>query len=209
MAQIRIIALRLDSEQEKQMAHKFNPINKNKLDNEWRRENLPPIETLEKLGLQATDVFADVGCGIGYFTIPAAELIGNNIAYALDTSPEMLAEVELRSKAAGLNNIKTVQTAELDLLIPDETVSFALLVNVIHEIVDKNQFLEEISRIIKPGGKLAIIDWEKAETEMGPPIDHRIAKEDVIAMLEEIGFYCQKTQSFTENFYGLVLVKNS
>ena len=191
------------------MAHKFNPINKNKLDNEWRRENLPPVETLEKLGLQGTDVFADIGCGIGYFTIPAAELIGNNSAYALDTSPEMLEEVELRSKAAGLNNIKTVKTAELDLLIPDETVSFALLVNVIHEIVDKNQFLEEISRIIKPGGRLAIIDWEKSETEMGPPIDHRIAKDDVIAMLEEIGFHRQETQSFTENFYGLVMVKNS
>ncbi|MEL7660809.1 class I SAM-dependent methyltransferase [Acetobacterium wieringae] len=191
------------------MAHKFNPIDKNKLDNEWRRENLPPVETLEKLGLQAADVFADIGCGIGYFTIPAAKMIGDNSAYALDTSPEMLAEVVQRSEAAGLNNIKTVKTEELDLLIPDEAVSFALLVNVIHEIVDKNQFLEETSRILKPGGKLAIVDWEKAQTEMGPPIDHRIAKDDVIAMLEEIGFYCQKTQSFTENFYGLVMVKNS
>ncbi|OFV71042.1 class I SAM-dependent methyltransferase [Acetobacterium wieringae] len=191
------------------MAHKFNPINKNKLDNEWRRENLPPVETLEKLGLQAADVFADIGCGIGYFTIPAAKMIGDNSAYALDTSPEMLAEVVQRSEAAGLNNIKTVKTEELDLLIPDEAVSFALLVNVIHEIVDKNQFLEETSRILKPGGKLAIVDWEKAQTEMGPPIDHRIAKDDVIAILEEIGFYCQKTQAFTENFYGLVMVKNS
>lgn len=191
------------------MVHKFNPINKNKLDNEWRRENLPPVETLEKLGLQADDVFADIGCGIGYFTIPAAKMIGNNSAYALDTSPGMLEEVELRSKAAGINNIKTVKTEELDLLIPDEAVTFALLVNVIHEIVDKNQFLEEISRIIKTGGKLAIIDWEKAETAMGPPIDHRIAKEDVVAMLEEIGFNCQETQSHTENFYGLVMVKHS
>ncbi|HAZ06272.1 MAG TPA: methyltransferase [Acetobacterium sp.] len=191
------------------MVHKFNPDNKTKLDNEWRRENLPPVETLEKLGLKASDSVADIGCGIGYFTIPAAKMIADNIAYALDTSPEMLAEVVQRSEAAGLNNIKTVKSAELDLLIPDEAVSFALLVNVIHEIVDKNQFLEEISRILKPGGKLAIIDWEKAQTVMGPPIDHRIDKDDVIAMLEEIGFYCQKTQSFTENFYGLVLVKNS
>ncbi|WP_303866165.1 class I SAM-dependent methyltransferase [Acetobacterium wieringae] len=190
------------------MAHKFNPINKNKLDNEWRRENLPPVETLEKLGLRPADVFADIGCGIGYFTIPAAKMIGDNSAYALDTSPEMLAEVVQRSEAAGLKNIKTVKTEELDLLIPDEAVSFALLVNVIHEIVDKNQFLEEISRILKPGGKLAIVDWEKAQTEMGPPIDHRIAKEDVVAMLEEIGFDYQETQSFTNNFYGLVMVKH-
>ncbi|WP_026394156.1 class I SAM-dependent methyltransferase [Acetobacterium malicum] len=189
------------------MAHKFNPNNKKKLDNEWRRENLPPVETLEKLGLKPDDVFADIGSGIGYFTIPAAKLIGNNSAYALDTSPEMLAEVELRSKAAGLNNIKIVKTEELDLMIPDESVSFGLMVNVIHEIVDKNQFLEESSRIIKPGGKLAIIDWEKGETEMGPPVDHRISSNELTAMLKEIDFECQETMTFTENFYGLVFSK--
>lgn len=189
------------------MAHKFNPNNKKKLDNEWRRENLPPVETLEKLGLKPDDVFADIGCGIGYFTIPAAKLIGNNSAYALDTSPEMLAEVELRGKAEGLNNIKIVKTEELDLMIPDESVSFGLMVNVIHEIVDKNQFLEESSRIIKPGGKLAIIDWEKGETEMGPPVDHRIGSDELTAMLKEIDFDCQETMTFTENFYGLVFSK--
>ncbi len=191
------------------MVHKFNPENKTKLDNEWRRENLPPVETLEKLGLKASDSVADIGCGIGYFTIPAAKMIGDNCAYALDTSPEMLAEVVQRSEAAGLNNIKTVKTEELDLLIPDEAVSFALLVNVIHEIVDKNQFLEEISRILKPGGRLAIIDWEKAQTPMGPPLDHRISKEEVTELLAEMNIICQQSLSFTENFYGLVLVKNS
>lgn len=191
------------------MAHKFNPDNKKKLDNEWRRENLPPVETLGKLGLQASDRVADIGCGIGYFTIPAAQIIGENKIYALDTSPEMLEEVKGRSKELAIDNVETVKTEELDLLIPDEAVTFALLVNVIHEVVDKNQFLEEISRIIKPGGKLAIIDWEKAQTPMGPPIDHRIAKEDLVGMLEEIGFNCQKIQSFTENFYGLVMVKHS
>jgi len=189
------------------VTHKFNPINKKKLDNEWRRENLPPVETLEKLGLKAADIFADIGCGIGYFTIPAAKMIRNNHAYALDTSPEMLAEVELRSNAAGIKNIETVKTEELDLMIPDESVSFALMVNVIHEIIDKNQFLEESSRIIKPGGKLAVIDWEKGETEMGPPVDHRIGSEELTAMLKEIDFECQETMKFTENFYGLVFSK--
>ncbi|WP_296557236.1 methyltransferase domain-containing protein [uncultured Acetobacterium sp.] len=191
------------------MVHKFDPKNKEKLDNEWRRENLPPVEILKELGLKATDSVADIGCGIGYFTIPAAALIGSNTVYGLDTSPEMLAELELRSKAAGLNNIATVKTQELDLIIPDATVSFGLMVNVIHEIVDKTQFLEESSRIIKPGGKLAIIDWEKAETKTGPPIDHRIGSDEVKTMLNEIGFVCQETMNFAETFYGLVFLKHN
>jgi len=191
------------------MVHKFNPNSKKKLDDEWRRENLPPVETLKKLGLKTTDSVADIGCGIGYFTIPAAQMIGDNSAYALDTSPEMLAEVELRSKAAGIKNIETVKTEELDLMIPDESVSFGLMVNVIHEIVDKIQFLEEISRIIKPGGKLAVIDWEKQAMEMGPPIDHRISSDEVKTLLKEIGFECQETMNFAKTFYGLVFVKNN
>lgn len=189
------------------MAHKFNPINKKKLDNEWRRENLPPLETLAKLGLKSGDIFADIGCGIGYFTIPAAEIIGSQAAYALDTSPEMLAEVKLRAVTAGLTNIVITQTDEYDLKITDELVTFALMVNVIHEIEDKPLFLKEISRILKPGGKLAIIDWEKKETEMGPPVDHRIGRDELTAMLKEIDFGCLETMNFTENFYGLVFSK--
>lgn len=189
------------------MAHKFNPINKQKLDNEWRRENLPPLETLTKLGLKASDIFADIGCGIGYFTIPAGEFIGSQAAYALDTSPEMLEEVKLRAANAGLNNIVITQTGEYDLKLTDELVTFALMVNVIHEIEDKPLFLKEISRTLKPGGKLAIIDWEKRVTEMGPPVDHRIGKEELTAMVNEIGFECLETMNFTENFYGLVFSK--
>ncbi|MDZ5724163.1 class I SAM-dependent methyltransferase [Acetobacterium carbinolicum] len=191
------------------MIHKFDQKNKQKLDNEWRRENLPPVETLKNLGLKETDSFADIGCGIGYFTIPAAKMIGNNNAYALDTSPEMLEELELRSKAAGIKNIEIVKTQDLDLMIPDASVSFGLMVNVIHEIVDKNQFLEESSRIIRPGGKLAIVDWEKAETKTGPPIDHRIGSDEVKTMLAEIGFECQEMINIAETFYGLVFVKNN
>ncbi len=189
------------------MAHKFNPINIKKLDNEWRRENLPPFETLQKLGVEATDVFADIGCGIGYFTIPAATMTKNNV-YALDTSAAMLEELKIRANEADLENVVLTQTAEYDLRLPDESITFALLVNVIHEIDNKEKFLTEINRILKTGGKLAVIDWEKAELEMGPPISHRIGKDTLAEMLKEIKFDCQKIMSFTENFYGLVFIKN-
>lgn len=189
------------------MAHKFNPINIKNLDDEWRRENLPPLETLQKMGVAATDIFADIGCGIGYFTIPAAKMIKNNV-YALDTSAAMLEELKIRANEADLVNIVFTETAEYDLKLLNESVTFALVVNVIHEIDDKEKFLTEISRILKSGGKLAVIDWEKAELEMGPPIGHRIGKDELSAMLKEINFDCQKTMSFTENFYGLVFTKN-
>jgi len=59
------------------MANKFDINNKNKLDNPKRRESLPPYDILKTLGLQEGDIFADIGCGIGYFSIPAADIVGS------------------------------------------------------------------------------------------------------------------------------------
>lgn len=185
------------------MLHKFDPSNKSKLDNEWRRQNLPPYEVLQELGLAETDIVADIGCGIGYFTIPIAEIIEGKV-YALDTSEEMLAEVERRARLSDIKNIVTLKTEEYDLKLNDEMVSFSLLVNVLHEIEDKERFLEEIKRITRQNGKLAIIEWEKKETEKGPSADHRIGKEEVKTLLNGLGFEVLKQTAFADCFYGIV-----
>lgn len=192
------------------MTHKFEPKNKDKLDNEWRRQILPPLDVLEKLGLTPSDIVADIGCGIGYFSIPAAEILkeGNKI-FALDTSQEMLAEVEKRARVANLSNVVIIKTEEYNLKIPDESVSFALLVNVLHEIGDKNKFIEEIKRILKVGGKLAIIEWEKILTEMGPPINYKINKEELENLIINYDFKTISSMKFSEEFYGMVFNKEN
>ncbi|AET68675.1 methylase involved in ubiquinone/menaquinone biosynthesis [Desulfosporosinus orientis DSM 765] len=189
--------------------HKFNPAHKNKLDNDWRRQVLLPKPILEKLGLLAEDVVADVGCGIGYFSVPAAEMISpENIVYALDTSKEMLTEVEKRAESAGISNIVVVETEEYDFKLQDESVSFVLIVTVLHEIVDKEMFLREANRILKPAGRLAIIDWEKKPTKVGPPIDHRIDKQEAVEFLKSSGLKLSMELEIADVFYGLVGVKS-
>ena len=191
------------------MTHKFESKNKNKLDNEWRRQNLPPLPTLEKMGLSSTDIVADIGCGIGYFSISAAEMINShNKVYALDTSEEMLTEVEKRASVADISNIVTIKTSEYNLKLPDGSITFALLVNVLHEIEDKMKFIREINRILKPEGKIAIIEWEKEKMEMGPPVDHRIGKDEVFSILNDFGFEISNQLKFAGMFDGLVAIKN-
>lgn len=188
--------------------HKFNPINKEKLDNPWRREILPPKETLKRLGLKEEDSMADIGCGIGYFTIPAAEIINsNNKAYGLDILEEMLEEIKSRSDEKNINNIETIKTEEYDLKLEDETATFALMVNVLHEVKDKIRMLKEINRILKVKGKITIIEFEKKETKQGPPLDHRISFEEVSALLEGEGFKVAEKYEFGDTFYGVQGVK--
>lgn len=187
------------------MSHKFDPKNKKKLDNEWRREVLPPIKTLEALGLQNNDIVADIGCGIGYFTIPITDIVSReNKIFGLDTSEEMLEETEKRALLAEVSNVITINTKEYDLKLPSESVTFALVVNVLHEIEDKNKFLIEVSRILKPEGKIAIIEWEKEIMDFGPPVDHRLDKVELNEILTSNGFRLNNNMSFTNAFYGLV-----
>jgi ubiquinone/menaquinone biosynthesis C-methylase UbiE len=190
------------------MTHKFDPININRLDNEWRRQNIPPMPTLGKLGLSPMDIVADIGCGVGYFTIPAAGMLDSeNMVYALDTSDQMLEEVKKRMSAAGVSNIIAIKTSEYDLKLPDKSVTFALLVNVLHEIEDKVQFITEVRRILKAEGKIAIIEWEKENMEMGPPKDHRIGKDETAALLRSFGLIADGAIQLASEFYGLVAVK--
>lgn len=190
------------------MSHKFNPAHKDKLQAEWRKKALPPVQTLQKLGLVAEDSVADIGCGIGYFTIPAAEIVDStNQIYALDTSEEMLAEVEKKLKGVELSNVIPIKSEEYDLKLPTESVSFVLLVTVLHEIDEKERFLQEAQRILKPAGRIAVIDWEKKPTEMGPPLEHRLSLEEVVELLMAAGFEVSQELHFTEVFYGLVAVK--
>ncbi|MGE5629493.1 MAG: class I SAM-dependent methyltransferase [Caulobacteraceae bacterium] len=128
--------------------HKFDANNRNKLDNPKRREFLPPYEILKKLGLQEGDIIADIGCGIGYFSIPAADIVGlKGIVYAMDIELEMIEETERRAEGNVMANIRSIVTDEYDLKVGDSTVSFAFACLVLHEVEDRARFTNEAKRI--------------------------------------------------------------
>ncbi|BCZ44402.1 methyltransferase type 11 [Clostridium gelidum] len=190
------------------MTYKFDAKNKHKLDNEKRRELLPPDETLINLGLHEGDVMADIGCGIGYFTIPASKIVGDNgKIFAMDILPELLQDVKIKIKGNNISNVEIILTEENDLKLEDDKVTFAFISTVLHEADKKENFLNEIKRIISPKGKIAIVEWHKINSEFGPPIDHRLDKMDLIKVLDKVGFSNISTIDIGENFYGLIAEK--
>lgn len=171
------------------MTHKFDVQNKSKLDNPKRREMLPVDRVLAEMGLKENDILADIGCGIGYFSIPAAQLIGSKgMVYALDVKNEMIEEVEKRAKKNDLDNIRTVVTDEYDLKLEDKSVSYAFICTVLHEIEDRIKFLNETKRILNSSGKVAVVEWIKDESDWGPPVSHRVANSDIEDELKKCGF---------------------
>ncbi len=191
------------------MTHKFDVKNKHKLDSEKRRDLLPPKQTLINLHLQEGDIMADIGCSIGYFTIPASKIVGENgKIFAMDILPEMLKDVEIKISQNNISNVETVLTEENNLKLTDNKVTFAFISLVLHEADEKENFLSEVKRIITPNGKIAIVEWEKINSEFGPPIDHRLDRIYLAKMLDFLGFSNISIIDIGDNFYGIIAQNN-
>jgi ubiquinone/menaquinone biosynthesis C-methylase UbiE len=175
-----------------------------RLDNAERRAALPPEETLLKLGLEKGMDFADIGCGVGYFTLPAATIIGADAkAYAADVSAEMLAILADKAAAGGIPNIAAVLSGEYDMKIKSGAAAFALCCNVLHEIGDKERFVREIARILAPGGTLAVIEWKMVRRDKGPGVAERIPPVELKGLLAQGGFGGFEEKDINQDLYAV------
>ncbi|HNV94654.1 MAG: hypothetical protein APG08_00929 [Candidatus Methanofastidiosum methylothiophilum] len=171
------------------MAHKFNVKEMHKLDSFERRKILPPEEILIKAGLKIKDIFLDIGCGIGYFSIPASRIIGiEGRVFALDTSSEMLEELKRRIYKKNIKNIIPIFSEPYRFPLESNAGTFALISNVLHEVEDKISFLEETNRVLIRCGTLCIVEWQKKETERGPPLEDRIDESEIKNLLEKTNY---------------------
>ncbi len=190
------------------MEKKFDIHNRHKLDNEKRREVLPPSQTLVNLGLKEGDIIADIGCGIGYFSIPAGEIVGDEgKVFALDISLEMLEELDKKIDSNSISNIKTIVTEENNFKIDDMSVNFAFICNVLHEAENTEVFLKEAKRILNEDGKLVVVEWKKEESDYGPPVNHRLSYKEARNKIEDCGFKNIDLKEIGRYFYAIVAKK--
>ncbi len=192
------------------MAHKFDPKNKEKLNSKERREKLPPEIILQKAGLQSGDYMIDIGCGVGYFSIPAAEMVkAKGKVYALDTSEEMTEFLTAELNTSGIENVEVLKSTEYGFPLAGETGDMLLMSMVLHEVENKKRFLQEARRTLKPSGKILIIEWDKKETEQGPPLKHRLDTRETKSYLLQAGFNNPETIELHEvsNTFYIVTAK--
>jgi ubiquinone/menaquinone biosynthesis C-methylase UbiE len=186
----------------------FDPKKKQTLDNPERREILPPENILQKAGLKTGDVAGDIGCGIGYFTLPMAKIVGSlGKVYAFDISIEMLETLRNRIEAENLQNVIILHSEQYSIPLPSETLDFALLSNVLHEVDDYSRFLNEIKRTLKPAGKLTIIDWLDKDTGSGPPLHERLSEKFIRDLLSNTNFEIEHYETIADKFHLFICMR--
>lgn len=153
-----------------------------------RRQEMAPEDMLRLALPRGAQAIADVGCGSGFFTIAAARLQPEARVWAVDRQQDMLDFVQRRAEAEGLGNIVTARADATSLPFPDGALDAVLMSNVFHDIPERDAMRDEVQRVLRPDGVFFLLEWEKAETPMGPPLEIRIAAEDLERILAAGGF---------------------
>jgi len=161
-----------------------------------------PHEVIQALALKPDAVIADIGSGTGYFSVRFANMTPKGRVYGVDTEPDMVKYLSERAKREGLKNITAVQAKPDDPRLP-EKMDLIILVDVYHHVGDRERYFRQLRNSLKPGGRLAVIDFRMDAPE-GPPRSARIAPDRVKAELKRAGYALAREHTFLPNQYFLV-----
>ena len=164
----------------------------------WQKPN----EVLDALHLDRTARVADLGAGTGYFSARIARLIPEGKLFAVDIEPDMLRFLGERAQREHLSFLVPVLASAGSPNLP-EPVDLVLVVDTYHHIDDRLAYFAALRASLRPGGRLAIVDF-KADSPNGPPPEHRISAEQVTAELNAAGYSLLATHLFLPRQYFLV-----
>lgn len=170
---------------------RFNASNASKLDDPARSQWLPVAEVLGHLAVHAGESVADVGAGTGYFALPLAKATGvRGRVYAVDAQAEMLSWIKQKIGQSAITNMDLIHAEAANTTLPDSICDLFFMANIWHEIEDQEAVLRESLRVLKTGGRVALLDWRPdVEAEIGPPLAHRISASQARAALNSAGFH--------------------
>jgi predicted methyltransferase len=161
-----------------------------------------PHEVIQALELKPAAVVADVGAGTGYFSVRLANMLPKGRVYAVDLEPQMVKYLAERAKREKRDNMIAVAAAADDPRLP-EKADLVLMVDVYHHIGEREGYFRKLRGSLKPGGRVAIIDF-RMDAREGPPRAARVPPQRVISELKSAGYALLSEHAFLPNQYFLI-----
>jgi ubiquinone/menaquinone biosynthesis C-methylase UbiE len=187
------------------MPEKFEALRFKRLMSAERHRELPPEKILRAIGLGPGQTFVDIGAGPGFFTLPAARIVGaKGRVHGLDISPLMVAELKKNAARAGLINIRAARISETGIPLPAGADVY-LMVNVFHELDDRSGSLRQIRNAMIARSRFILIDFLRKKTPHGPPLRERISLRAIRPILEAAGLAIERVFRPNDEEYGVVV----
>lgn len=154
-----------------------------------------PDRVVAALGLKPGQSVADIGAGTGYFSVRLAKSAAKPKVFGVDIEANMVQYLRHRAMQEGLTNVVAVK-ADADKTNLPEPVDVVLIVDTYHHIGNRVAYFTALKSLMKPGAKLAIVDFKKDATGDGPPAEFRFTPDQISGELAKAGFVLQAQHDF-------------
>jgi SAM-dependent methyltransferase len=162
-----------------------------------------PSRVIEALALKPGQIVADVGAGTGYFSTRLAKAAAKPTVFAVDIEPKMVAYLTTRAASEHLGNLRAVQASAASPNLP-EPVDVVLVVDTFHHIGSRAAYFAGVRKSLRPGGRVAIVDFRKDAPGDGPPPAFRFTPDQITADLTAAGFVLDASHDFLPRQHFLV-----
>lgn len=172
-----------------------------------------PKDILRQCGISAGMIVGDFGTGAGAFAREAASYVGPaGVVYAFDVQKHFitaLAALMKREKDSVIRPLWADLEHEKGSGLADNTLDLAIVANVLFQIEDKRAFLTEVARVLRPSGRLLLVDWQESFGHTGPHPNHVVNENAARALLDDVGLTFDKTITAGAHHYGLISRKRT
>ena len=170
------------------MAEKFDPKNASKLEDPERLVELPPANLVNLLDLSGTETVVDFGAGTGMYSLPVADALPAGLLIAVDEQQVLLDQLrEKLSAHPRAGRVDVVRGTGGVVPLPNGVADRLFMINVLHHVYDEPAVLEEVMRLLTPGGLLVDAEFARMDRPVGPPNHHVLALTEVRALLTGMG----------------------
>ena len=171
-----------------------------------RQDRLDRIQVgrvVQTLQLVPGSKVADIGAGSGLFTRAMAKEVAPGVVYAVDINPNLLTHIEKTARQAGLGNIETVLATEDDPRLPDG-LDVVFICDTLHYIDEPEQYLRELHPHVRPGGRVAIIDFFRN----WPPMSNQFSADRLESWMKLAGFALVEKHDFIADQYFMIFERS-
>ncbi len=158
------------------------------LESDARIEELNPAGVLAKLALEPNSVVADIGCGPGVFTLRFARAMPRGLVYAVDVEPKQLDAVRAHLLAGGFENVVPVLASYSTPHLPAASCDLLFIADTYHHIDDRVAYMRRLQRVLRRGGRLALLEYKPGLLPIGPPPEHKLDEGVMGRELTEAGW---------------------
>lgn len=170
-----------------------------------------PEKILVQFGISPGMHVADFGAGNGYYVRLLSELVGKEgKVIAIDVHKDMVRKVAKAANDQNLNNVEVIWgdlEQDSGSALPDASQDVVVMANMLFMLEDKKAVLREAMRILRPNGRVLLVEWADSYAGIGPHRDHVVTKEDAATAFKESGFEFDKEIEAGEHHYGMVFRK--